>query len=162
MYLRGKDRQPHRRVIFTKEAVLTEMHAGHFGMKRMIAKINLRFFWRGVVKDVDSWVSTCLACQTFERVKTGAGVEAHQSCFTMAHDRGGPHQTLHEIQEWHPLVSDGDRLIHQDKTGEATSKAMMEIFNTHGVPEVWMNGPTRPSILPWASPLTGTRNGRTT
>ncbi|XP_041746564.1 uncharacterized protein LOC121576978 isoform X2 [Coregonus clupeaformis] len=54
MYLRGKDGQPHGRVIFTKEekkAVLTEMHAGHFGVKRMIAKINLRFF-----KDVDSWV----------------------------------------------------------------------------------------------------------
>ncbi|KAK6305096.1 hypothetical protein J4Q44_G00238760 [Coregonus suidteri] len=75
MYLLGKDGQPHRRLIFTKEekeAVLTEMHAGHFGVKRMIAKINLRFFWRGIVKDVDSWVSTCLACQKFERVKTVA------------------------------------------------------------------------------------------
>jgi hypothetical protein len=34
-------------VIFTKEekeAVLTEMHAGQFGLNSMIAKINLRFF----------------------------------------------------------------------------------------------------------------------
>lgn len=32
--------QPHRRVIFIeeKEVVLTEMHAGHFGVKCMIAK----------------------------------------------------------------------------------------------------------------------------
>ena len=47
MYIRGKEGQPHRRVIFTEEeedAVLTEMHAGHFGVKRMVAKINLRFF----------------------------------------------------------------------------------------------------------------------
>ncbi|XP_024297249.2 immunoglobulin lambda-like polypeptide 5 isoform X2 [Oncorhynchus tshawytscha] len=43
LYLLGKDGQPHRRVIFTKEemeALLTEMHAGHFGVNRMIAKIN--------------------------------------------------------------------------------------------------------------------------
>jgi hypothetical protein len=43
MYLRRKDGQPHRRVIFTKEekeAVLTEMRAGHFGVKGMIAKVN--------------------------------------------------------------------------------------------------------------------------
>ena len=36
VYLRGKDGQPGRRVIFTKEekeAVLTEMHAGYFGVK---------------------------------------------------------------------------------------------------------------------------------
>ena len=47
MYLQGKDGQPHRRRIITeeeKEAVPPEMHAGHFGVKRMIAKINLRFF----------------------------------------------------------------------------------------------------------------------
>jgi hypothetical protein len=47
IYLRGKDGQPHRRVIFIKEekeVVLTEMHAGHFGVKHMIAKINLLFF----------------------------------------------------------------------------------------------------------------------
>ncbi|KAK6313034.1 hypothetical protein J4Q44_G00163810 [Coregonus suidteri] len=89
MYLRGKDGQPHRRVIFTKEkeAMLTEMHASHFGVKRMIAKINLCFFCRGIVNDMDSWVSNCLACQKFERVKTGAGVEAHESCFPMADDR---------------------------------------------------------------------------
>ncbi|KAK6302935.1 hypothetical protein J4Q44_G00272900 [Coregonus suidteri] len=89
----------------------------------------------------------------------------------MAHDRSEPHRTLHKTQDWQQLVSDGDQSLYQDETGEATSKAMMDIFNTHGSPEVilsdrghehwnkvWMNEPTRPSRLPWASPLTGTRN----
>jgi hypothetical protein len=51
-------------VIFTeeKEAVLTEKHAGHLGVKHMIAKINLRIFWRGIVKDVDSWESEIAFC----------------------------------------------------------------------------------------------------
>ena len=40
-----------------KEAVLTEMHAGHFRVKGMTAEINLRFLWLGIVKDVDSWSS---------------------------------------------------------------------------------------------------------
>jgi hypothetical protein len=38
------------------------MHAGHYGVKRMIAKISLRFFWRGIVKDVDSWESQITFC----------------------------------------------------------------------------------------------------
>jgi hypothetical protein len=41
MYLQGKDGEPHRRVIFTKEekeAMLTEMHASHFRVKCMVAK----------------------------------------------------------------------------------------------------------------------------
>lgn len=60
MYLRPKDGQPPRRVIMTdeeKEAVLTEVHAGHFGVKRMLGKINQRFFWHGIVKDVENWAS---------------------------------------------------------------------------------------------------------
>ncbi|KAM9407565.1 uncharacterized protein ACWYII_027446 isoform 1-T1 [Salvelinus alpinus] len=81
----------------------------------------------------------------------------------MAHDWGGPHRTLPKIQEWQQLVSDGDRSLYQNETGKATSKAMVDIFNTHGSPEVTLsdqglvNGPTRPSRLPWTSPLIGTR-----
>lgn len=60
MYLKPKDGQPPRRVIMTdedKEAVLTEVHHGHFGVKRMLHKINQRFFWHGIVKDVENWAS---------------------------------------------------------------------------------------------------------
>ena len=59
MYLRGKDGQPPRRVIMSdeeREAVLTEVRAGHFGVKRMLGKINQRFYWIGIVKDVEDWV----------------------------------------------------------------------------------------------------------
>lgn len=60
MYMRPENGQPPRRVILSheeKEAVLTDVHAGHFGSKRMIGKINQRFFWHGIVKDVDEWAS---------------------------------------------------------------------------------------------------------
>ena len=39
-----------------REAVLTEVHAGHFGTKRMMGKINQRFYWIGIVMDVEDWV----------------------------------------------------------------------------------------------------------
>jgi len=39
-----------------REAVLTEVHAGHFAVKRMLGKINQRFYWLGIVKDVEDWV----------------------------------------------------------------------------------------------------------
>ena len=60
MYLKPKDGEPPRRVILSDEerdAVLAEVHAGHFGVKRMMGKINQGFFWRGMAKDVEDWVS---------------------------------------------------------------------------------------------------------
>ena len=59
MYLRPKDGEPPRRVILSdkeRDAVLTEVHAGHFGGKRLMGKIYQRFFWHGIVKDVEDWV----------------------------------------------------------------------------------------------------------
>ncbi|RXM31275.1 hypothetical protein EOD39_7161 [Acipenser ruthenus] len=55
-----------------KTAILNEFHAGHFGIKRMMGKINQRFYWKGTVKDVEQWILHCEACQRFERVKTVA------------------------------------------------------------------------------------------
>ena len=34
------------------------MHLGHFGVKRMIQKINTRFYWIGIVKDCQEWASS--------------------------------------------------------------------------------------------------------
>ncbi|XP_061890552.1 uncharacterized protein LOC133640854 isoform X1 [Entelurus aequoreus] len=50
-----------RRVIWTEEekvAVLTEAHAGHFGPRRMQAKIAPRFYWRSITQDTLDWVTT--------------------------------------------------------------------------------------------------------
>ena len=60
MYLGPKYGEPSRRVILSDEerdAVLTEVHAGHFGVKRVMGKISQPFFWRGIVKDMEDWVS---------------------------------------------------------------------------------------------------------
>ncbi|KAJ8351963.1 hypothetical protein SKAU_G00234390 [Synaphobranchus kaupii] len=64
-----------RRVILTEEekvAVLTEVHAGHFGPRRMQEKIAPRFYWRGITQDTLDWVRTCPDCQCFEKLKTEA------------------------------------------------------------------------------------------
>ncbi|XP_061918201.1 uncharacterized protein LOC133659634 [Entelurus aequoreus] len=47
-----------RRVIRTEEekvAVLTEAHAGHFGPRRMQAKIAPWFYWRSITQDTLDW-----------------------------------------------------------------------------------------------------------
>ncbi|KAK0131085.1 hypothetical protein N1851_034235 [Merluccius polli] len=38
-----------------KDEVLTEVHAGHFGAKRMQDKINQRFYWKTITRDAQDW-----------------------------------------------------------------------------------------------------------
>ncbi|CAL8349647.1 unnamed protein product [Boreogadus saida] len=60
MYYLGENGDSMRRVILTekeKVEVLTEVHAGHFGIKRMLDKINQRFYWKAITKDVHEWAS---------------------------------------------------------------------------------------------------------
>ncbi|CAL8264853.1 unnamed protein product [Gadus morhua 'NCC'] len=60
MYYLGENGLSMRRVILTekeKDEVLTEVHAGHFGVKRMLDKINQRFYWKGITRDVQEWAS---------------------------------------------------------------------------------------------------------
>ena len=60
MYYLGENGDSMRRVILTekeKDEGLTEVHAGHFGIKRMLDKINQRFYWKAITKDVHEWAS---------------------------------------------------------------------------------------------------------
>ena len=55
LYYLGENGLSMRRVILTekeKDEVLTEVHAGHFAVKRMTDKINQRFYWKGITRDV--------------------------------------------------------------------------------------------------------------
>ncbi|KAJ8381225.1 hypothetical protein SKAU_G00020030 [Synaphobranchus kaupii] len=64
-----------RSVILTEEekvAVLTEVHAGHFGPRRMQEKIAPRFYWHGITQDTLDWGRKCPDCQRFEKLKTEA------------------------------------------------------------------------------------------
>ena len=59
LYVPEKNGECLRRVVTDEEektAILNEVHAGHFGIKRMMGKINQRFYWKGIVKDVEQWV----------------------------------------------------------------------------------------------------------
>ncbi|CAL8255552.1 unnamed protein product [Gadus morhua 'NCC'] len=54
LYYLGENGLSMRRVILTekeKDEVLTEVHAGHFAVKRMTDKINQRFYWKGITRD---------------------------------------------------------------------------------------------------------------
>ena len=49
-----------RRVILTekeKDEVLTKVHAGHFGSKRMQDKISRCFYWKTITRDTQEWAS---------------------------------------------------------------------------------------------------------
>ncbi|MGH0147484.1 UNVERIFIED_CONTAM: hypothetical protein FKN15_010700 [Acipenser sinensis] len=50
LYVPEKNGECLRRVVTDEEektASLNEVHAGHFGIKRMMGKINQRFYWKG-------------------------------------------------------------------------------------------------------------------
>lgn len=53
-----------------KEEVLKKYHdaptAGHFGAERTIARIAIRYYWRGMRRDITAHVSKCLACQRYK------------------------------------------------------------------------------------------------
>ena len=50
-----------------KKMVMESLHdsdfAGHFGVKRTMARVKLRYFWPNYFDDVESWCKTCLICQ---------------------------------------------------------------------------------------------------
>jgi len=48
------------------DAVLNNCHdhvlAAHFGFQRTYSKIRQRYFWKGMYRDVDNWVRSCVSC----------------------------------------------------------------------------------------------------
>jgi len=69
MYYLGEDGLSMRRVILTekeKDEVLTEVHVGHFGAKRMQDKITQRFYWKTITRDVQDWVSDTFVQVVFD------------------------------------------------------------------------------------------------
>ena len=50
-----------------KRMALESLHdsefAGHFGVKRTTARVRLRYYWPGYIKDIEDWCKSCLRCQ---------------------------------------------------------------------------------------------------
>jgi hypothetical protein len=48
------------------DTVLNHCHdhvlAAHFGFQRTYSKIRQRYFWKGMYRDVDNWVRSCISC----------------------------------------------------------------------------------------------------
>ena len=48
------------------DTVLNNCHdhvlAAHFGFQRTYSKIRQRYFWKGMYRDVDNWVRSCISC----------------------------------------------------------------------------------------------------
>lgn len=50
-----------------RQMVMESLHdsefAGHFGVKRTLARVRLRYYWPGYMEDVEQWCKTCAVCQ---------------------------------------------------------------------------------------------------
>ena len=57
-----------------KDMVLESLHdnilSGHFGAKKTIARVKLRYYWPGYIDDVQEWCQTCLVCQKRKNPKS--------------------------------------------------------------------------------------------
>ncbi|KAJ8353674.1 hypothetical protein SKAU_G00212410 [Synaphobranchus kaupii] len=125
--------------------VLTEAHAGHFGARRMQEKIGSRFYWRGITQDTLDWVSTCIACQKFEKVKTEAPelkpIKPVSPWYMIGVDLIGPFKASSKGNRYCLTATDFftkwvEAIPIKEKTAVATSQALMDMFYTHGAPEV--------------------------
>ena len=62
--------QPIEQIILPKclkQMVLESLHdsdfAGHFGVKRTVARVKIRYYWPGYLNDIEEWCRTCEVCQ---------------------------------------------------------------------------------------------------
>lgn len=65
----GTDERKYARIMIPfkmRTKILEEFHdslvGGHLGVKKTYEKISSRYYWRGMFKDVKSWVRACLDC----------------------------------------------------------------------------------------------------
>ena len=66
-----------RRVLFTEEDRRTAFvhchdspHGAHMGRDKTLEKINSRYYWAGMYKQILEWINQCERCQKFQDVKT--------------------------------------------------------------------------------------------
>ncbi|KAJ8369451.1 hypothetical protein SKAU_G00094790 [Synaphobranchus kaupii] len=136
-----------RRVILTEEekvAVLTEVHAGHFGPRRMQEKIAPRFYWRGITQDTLDWVRTCPDCQCFEKLKTEAPelkpIKPVSPWHMVGVDLFGPMLKSTKGNRYCLTLTDYftkwvEARTFAKKTAANVKEALRDIF-THGLPEI--------------------------
>jgi hypothetical protein len=80
LFRRAKSGMPPKRVVWKEEEqknIMQQLHeeSGHRGKKGTYEKIALRYWWKGLYRDVEKWVKTCEECQ--KRATTRATEELH-------------------------------------------------------------------------------------
>ena len=51
--------------------------AGHFGVRRTLARLRIRFWWKGMAADTQAYCESCIKCQTRKSSTKSPGTEYH-------------------------------------------------------------------------------------
>src|SRR5689334_13918298 len=70
LWIRSRGQNENARLVIAgseKNEIMRQNHdselAGHFGKRNTYDKIRRNYYWPGMAKDIDNWVTTCKQCQ---------------------------------------------------------------------------------------------------
>lgn len=150
-YIQDGDSETGQLVIPQAErlTVLQQYHdepsAGHYGVDKTFERISKRYYWKGMRKDIEKHIKTCIKCQRYKpsNLKPAGLLQTsvmNQRFETLSFDLFGPLPPTLKNQTWIFIVEDiATRWVElfplEHATAEACADVLLnEVFLRYGMP----------------------------